>query len=517
MVYHQLLVNHLLYFLPVVITLSSIALINVVVLAPAIVTGDLKVTASTYYVWSKESKPFEELFKASYDQKVVVENLNSLKVGFENHTSVINDLVNKLNSGNQSVFWSWYDGLSKTDQAVVTNAVSTLASADGSGALIADVASSAKLTPVENGVIVTAQWLSVKLGPTQFGIGAAIYQFFTSWFIGFATSEGGLGLAILFAFLVSFFWFFGVHGSNIVAGIFEPIWLMILAVNSDLINTLGYDAAVSTGNLGIFTKSIFDSYMYVGGSGATLGLIIMTLSFSKRKNLKEVSKYAAPAGCFQINEPVIFGYPIILNPIYVVPFIFAPIVNIIICYIFSPAVLGFIKYSFIQTPWTAPWFVGAVITSLDPKALLPAFIVLGVDVLFYLPFVLLDNKLYFNKLKKENIELYNFEMRYYGDPEYKWNTDTQSKYDAKINKSELVISDAEELIKFWEKRMTDKTKLEARKKSIMDKALVKQEKYKKQAEELKIKRDKKAVELKPKWDTFMKKKVEKDNQKSVSV
>jgi PTS system cellobiose-specific IIC component len=93
---------------------------------------------------------------------------------------------------------------------------------------------------------------------------------------------------------------------------------------------MGYPNAVNTGSLGIFTKPFFDSYMYIGGSGATLGLLVATFAVSKRRDLKEIAKYATPAGVFQINEPTIFGYPLILNPVYVTPFIIAPIANLMV-------------------------------------------------------------------------------------------------------------------------------------------------------------------------------------------
>jgi PTS system cellobiose-specific IIC component len=126
-----------------------------------------------------------------------------------------------------------------------------------------------------------------------------------------------------------------------MGGIFEPIWTMIVVLNSTLVTSMGsYDAAVATGSMGVFGKPFFDSFMYVGGSGATLGLLIATFIFSKRRDLKEIAKYATPPGIFQINEPTIFGYPIILNPVYFAPFILAPIANLMTAYIFSPAVLN---------------------------------------------------------------------------------------------------------------------------------------------------------------------------------
>jgi PTS system cellobiose-specific IIC component len=126
--------------------------------------------------------------------------------------------------------------------------------------------------------------------------------------------------------------------------------------------------------MGVFAKPFIDSFMYIGGSGATLGLIVSTFALSKRRELKEIAKYATPAGVFQINEPVIFGYPIVLNPFYVVPFVLAPVTNVIIGWIFSQDCLGFVNYVYIATPWTTPWLLGSVLSTLDPRALVPALI-----------------------------------------------------------------------------------------------------------------------------------------------
>ncbi|ATZ18914.1 PTS system, cellobiose-specific IIC component [Williamsoniiplasma somnilux] len=482
-------------FLPVCITLSVVAMINVIVLAPAIVTGDLKVTANTYSVM--DSGQFAELFNKQF----VAADFLKANPNFANYSDIINKIADNWGT-NQKAFVEFYNSQSSQNQSVIATAIATFSGAPGSGSAIAEVADKAKIIFVVGknaNYLATLSWFKVALGPNQFGMGAAIYQFFTSWFIGFATGSGGIGLAIVFVFAVSFFWFFGVHGSNLMAGIFEPIFWMVLGINTALVTSLGYDAAVATQSMGVFTKPFFDAYMYVGGSGATLGLLLMTLSFSKRKDLKEIAKYSTPAGVFQINEPTIFGFPLILNPVYVVPFILVPIINLFVGWIFSPDVLNFVKYSYVATPWTAPWFLGAMITSLDVRALLPAFIIFGIDLLLYLPFVLLDNKLYFKKLKENNIEQYNMEMKYYNDPEFKWNTDTETKFNNKINKGELVVLDAEETNAFWAKRMTDSQKLAIRQKDIMQKALDKQLKYNKEAKEVKAKRDAKIPELKTKW------------------
>ncbi|AVN61294.1 PTS cellobiose IIC subunit [Mesoplasma florum] len=481
-------------FLPVVITLGTVGALNIVVLAPAIVTNNLYVQSGQYSTLTNVAD-FAKIkeFLISY----------TATGEFADHGDLINEMKNHLTD--LSSFKTYIDGLSTHDNSIIASLIiqsQGVVIANVAGGLVGyDSSSTIKITVLDNGGVISLGWQAVTLTSTQFGMAAAIYQFITSWFISFATGDGALGLAIVFVIFVGVFWFFGIHGSNLMAGIFEPIFWMVLGVNTAIIAQAGsYEAAAATGQMGVFTKPFFDAYMYVGGSGATLGLLITTLAFSKRQELKEVAKYATPAGVFQINEPTIFGYPIILNPVYALPFIFAPIANIFVGWIFSPAVLNFVNYSYVAAPWTAPWFVTAVITSLDAKALVPALIVFGMDLLIYIPFVLLDNKLYFKKLKENNIEQYEKEMKYFNDAEYKFSVDTEKKYESLISKGEISLMNAIEVNTFWSKRMTDTEKLELRQKENLSKAKEKQIKYTEKANDFKAKRQNKAAQLKPKWD-----------------
>ncbi|WP_051418397.1 PTS sugar transporter subunit IIC [Mesoplasma seiffertii] len=492
-------------FLPVVITFAVIAGINIIVFAPAIVLKDLYVQTGKFQTITGDD--VNKLLEA-------IRNANIAIPEFEKYA----DLLAKLQASaiDANSFKAFIEGLNGTDKSVVAsfiaivNGSTSLGNAAGNIVQIAS-SSNIKLTLVNDQLIVSLSWQAIQLTYQQFGMGAAIYQFITSWFITFATGDGALGLAIVFVLFVGIFWFFGIHGSNLMAGIFEPIFWMVLGINSAIVAQAGsYEIAAATGSMGVFTKPFFDAYMYVGGSGATLGLLTMTLAFSKRQELKEVAKYATPAGVFQINEPAIFGYPIILNPVYAIPFIFAPIANLMVGWIFSPAVLGFVNYSTVAAPWTAPWFVTAVITSLDIRALIPAIIVFGLDMLIYLPFVLLDNKLYFKKLKLNNPDQYDVEMKYFNDPEYRFNYDTNRKVEGLKNKGELAIADAMEINAFWKKRMTDAEKLEMRKQESMNKALEKQKIYNEKAQALEKKRALKAQMLKPKWDEHKAKKANKN-------
>ncbi len=482
-------------FLPAVITLAGIGVLNIFVLAPAIITSNLTVTGNNQAQIATNLQEVEGLLdKVRGLTNTQIAEL--LKVDVD--SPWIKDMFNNLTT---EKFSQWYNSQGNDIKSLVAalflNQGQNVSLGDFHH-LNADNILNFGLDANGKIVALTGSYVSTKLGPTQFGLNAAIYQFFTSWFIGFATGSGGLGLAIVFVFFVGFFWFFGVHGSNLMAGVFEPIFWMVLGINTSLVNGLGYDVAAATGSMGVFTKPFFDSYMYVGGSGATLGLLIMTFGFSKRRELKEIAKYATPAGVFQINEPVIFGYPIVLNVVYIVPFIFAPILNLFIGWIFSPAVLGFVKYSYVAAPWTAPWFVSAIITSLDGKAIIPAMICFGVDLLFYLPFILLDNKLYFKKLKSNNPEKYELEKKYYSDKVYRYEVDTETKVKYLEEKSELMLMDAESQITFWSRRMTNKEKLEKRKVELMKKAQVKHDKYIEQSKKVAKARSEKLMALRNK-------------------
>lgn len=501
-------------FLPVVITLASIAAINILVFAPAIITKDLYVSSGAFDTTTLTHDHVQEYLNSiksnisSISDPTVLNNPFATFAQYQNelnilasHTTNVDDFVkyvSSLTGEHKSIVASFLSSMDKN--IIIGNGVGNMVSPEE--------LSNVKLTLLNNGDLsVALSWQAISIDSSQFGMGEAIYQFITSWFIKFATGDGALGIAIIFVFFVGFFWFFGIHGANIMAGIFEPIFWMVLGINTALVAGAGsYEAAAATGQMGVFTKPFFDSYMYVGGSGATLGLLITTMIFSKRQELKEVARYSTPAGIFQINEPAIFGYPIILNPIYITPFIMAPIFNTFVGWIFSPDVLNFVHYSTVASPWTAPWFVSAMITSLDIRAIIPALIVFGLDLVLYFPFILIDNKLYFKKLKANNPEEYELKMKYFNDPEYKFGVDTNTKVERINNKAELVLMDAMTINDFWAKKMTNPEKLKIRQDGINSKAEIKKENYISKANALKIKREELELKLKPKWELKKQKK-----------
>lgn len=201
-------------------------------------------------------------------------------------------------------------------------------------------------------------------------------------------SQSLLSVLIL-ALLSQSLWAMGIHGPNTIAAIRDTMFSE--AGNANLLHyaesgtTWGAPYPITYSGL----ATAFSEY---GGSGATLGLIIAMLIFSKNKESKSIAKLSLAPGLFNINEMVIFGLPIVLNPIYIIPFIIAPLVNIMIGYT-AVMILKIMPPVTIGIPWTTPGplmpFLG---TGGNIVALFVGFICLAVSVLIYSPFVIAANK-----------------------------------------------------------------------------------------------------------------------------
>ncbi|WP_026682576.1 PTS cellobiose transporter subunit IIC [Virgibacillus sp. Bac332] len=157
----------------------------------------------------------------------------------------------------------------------------------------------------------------------------------------------GLPATIVAILLIQVFWFFGLHGQIIVNSVFDPIWY---ALNDQ--NLSAFQAGTELPN--IVTKQFVDSFLVgMGGSGMTLAVIILIFLIGRSRQLKELGKLGAPAGVFNVNEPIIFGLPIIMNPLIIIPWLVAPVVVTIITYFamstgLVPPPAGVI------VPWTTP-------------------------------------------------------------------------------------------------------------------------------------------------------------------
>ncbi|MFD1900597.1 PTS sugar transporter subunit IIC [Enterococcus termitis] len=132
---------------------------------------------------------------------------------------------------------------------------------------------------------------------------------------------------LLTVFLICFFWVLGIHGPAIMGPVIRPFWDMSIAENVD-----AFTNGVSANNLpNIFTEQFLQWFIWIGGAGTTLALVVLMM-FSKSKYLKSLGRLSFLPGIFNINEPIIFGTPIVMNPILGIPFIVAPLVTTTLSY-----------------------------------------------------------------------------------------------------------------------------------------------------------------------------------------
>jgi cellobiose PTS system EIIC component len=194
---------------------------------------------------------------------------------------------------------------------------------------------------------------------------------------GIAGSLGGVLIIILVSQVL---WFFGLHGSNILAPIINALLLPLLLANTEAIKS-----GLQPEN--ILNSQFLDSYVNMGGSGATIGLIIAIYMLGKKSGVqqKTIANLGVGPGCFNINEPVIFGMPLVLNPMYFIPFILAPMVSAIIAYVLT--YIGFVPKVSIMATWTTPPILGALISTNSVMGAVTALICLVTSVLIYIPFV----------------------------------------------------------------------------------------------------------------------------------
>ena len=191
------------------------------------------------------------------------------------------------------------------------------------------------------------------------------------------------------SFLCESLWVMGIHGPNTIAAIRDTMFSEASNANllyvADKTTTWGAPFPITYNGM----ATAFSEY---GGSGCTLGLIIAMLIFCKTKESKSIAKLSLVPGLFNINEMVIFGLPIVLNPIYIIPFIFAPLVNIMIGYV-AVMMLKIMPPVAIAVPWTTP---GPLMPFLGSggsfMGLVVGCVCLVVSILVYAPFVIAANK-----------------------------------------------------------------------------------------------------------------------------
>lgn len=206
-----------------------------------------------------------------------------------------------------------------------------------------------------------------------------IYEVLQSPLQGVTDSLGG---AMLLGFLIPFFWFFGVHGSTIVSGIMTPILQANSAENARIIEA-GKELTLANGGH-IVTQQFLDQFLIPTGSGITIGLIIYMVFFAKSAQFKQLGRLSLGPAVFNINEPILFATPIVMNPIMAIPFILTPVVSSILTY-FSLRTGLVPLFTSVQVPWTTPPIISGLLVAGWRGALLHV-VILVCAFFIYLPF-----------------------------------------------------------------------------------------------------------------------------------
>lgn len=197
---------------------------------------------------------------------------------------------------------------------------------------------------------------------------------------------------LLTIFLITGFWTLGIHGAAILAPITRPFWEMSIAQNMGEFTNGTSAHQLST----IFTEQFLQWFLWIGGAGGTLALVVLFM-FSKSAYLKDLGKLSFLPGLFNINEPIIFGAPIVMNPILGIPFILGPLVTGTLSYVLT--ITGVVPMMMARLPFTVPSPLGAFVsTDWSIPALILVFVNFLIDLAIYYPFFKVFEK---QQLEKE--------------------------------------------------------------------------------------------------------------------
>ncbi|MDR3332240.1 MAG: EAL domain-containing protein [Synergistaceae bacterium] len=194
----------------------------------------------------------------------------------------------------------------------------------------------------------------------------------------FAGLGNNLGAAVLYNFARQFLWFLGIHGSNAMEPVMTEIYVSAMKAN---------ELAISLGETQpfIITKTFFDTYVSMGGAGNTLSLLIALFTVKKGSGMKKIAQISLLPAVFNINETLLFGMPLVLNPIYIFPFIATPIALTVVTY--YVASFGLLPSSGAEVAWTTPVFLSGYAAAGSAAGSVMQLVNLSLGFLIYLPFV----------------------------------------------------------------------------------------------------------------------------------
>lgn len=204
---------------------------------------------------------------------------------------------------------------------------------------------------------------------------------------------------LLITSIANLFFGLGIHQAVISGPLLDPFLLQNMQENM-----LAYAHHQAIPH--IINMAFKDTFAVMGGSGNTISLLIAIFIFGRRKDYKDISKLSAAPSIFNISEPIIFGLPIVFNPMLIIPFVIAPIFSLTTAYYATAA--GWINHVVVQTPWTTPPILsGFLATGGDWRAAALQVVIIVITIFIYLPFLRLDERVAFASEKENKVEQEN--------------------------------------------------------------------------------------------------------------
>ncbi len=225
-----------------------------------------------------------------------------------------------------------------------------------------------------------------RMGLVCFGVESGLADLFNDIMrTPFSRAGDSFGTGIAYSLFTHLMWLFGIHGNNVLDGVAQSVFVPAMQANT---------AAVLAGAPPpyLITKTLFDVFVYMGGSGTTLALLAALMLFGRGRSYRTLMRFALPNSIFNINEPLIFGIPIVLNPIYALPFVLTPMVMLGTTTLAMS--MGLVPYTVAEVNWATPVFVSGYIATGGSwlGVLLQAFN-LCLAAMIYAPFVYMAEKM----------------------------------------------------------------------------------------------------------------------------
>ncbi|MCL2567511.1 MAG: PTS sugar transporter subunit IIC [Alphaproteobacteria bacterium] len=208
------------------------------------------------------------------------------------------------------------------------------------------------------------------------------------------------GGVLLMGFLIPFLWFFGIHGSSIVSGVLSPVLVANALINQSIIDS-GLPLTIANGGR-IVTQQFLDQFMTTTGAGMTMGVAIFMVAFARAQEYKTLGRLSIGPAFFNINEPILFATPIVMNPFMAIPFFLTPMLSGTITYFALKT--GLVPlFSGVLVPWTTPPIISGLLVGGWQAAILQ-FVVLAMSFFMYYPFISKMDSMAYQTEQESNTE-----------------------------------------------------------------------------------------------------------------